>query len=196
MRSGSAKAGQKKFSEVVKMKEKDFVAYEYATKKVSNANKIKAIDLYESFGWEVTGTTPAQTLGSVTLSLRRDRKIAHRQELVKLQREAEELVEVGNKLEKSKTFGASVFAYIFGCVAALVLGGGMSLVMTVGGLAATIGGVALGVVGLVGCTVNYPIYAKIADRKTRSVLPLIDDNDEKIADTLEKGNDLLKADEF
>ena len=178
------------------MKEKDFVAYEYATKKVNAKDKVKAVDLYESFGWEVTGVSPARSLGSVTLTLRRDRKIAHRQELNRLQREAEELSEVGANLEKSKTFGASVFAYIFGCVAALVLGGGMSLVMTVGGLTATIGGIALGVAGIVMCAINYPIYAKIADKKTREVLPLIDDNDEKFAVTLEKGNELMTADEI
>lgn len=178
------------------MKEKDFVAYEYATKTVNGKDKAKTVDLYESFGWEVTDVTPDRLLGNVTLSLRRDRKIAHRQELNKLQRSAEELVAVGDDLEKSKTRGANVFAYIFGCVAALVLGGGMSLVMTIGGLAATAGGIALGVVGLVGCAVNYPIYCRIADKKTRTVLPLIDDNEEKLALTLEKGNDLLKADEI
>lgn len=34
------------------MKEKDFVAYEYATKKVNAKDKVKAVDLYESFGWK------------------------------------------------------------------------------------------------------------------------------------------------
>ena len=76
----------------------------------------------------------------------------------------------------------------------LVLGGGMSLVMLhPESIPAFIGGVALGIVGIVLCGVNYPIYKKLEDKKTRQMLPAIDDNEEKLAVILEKGNELLQG---
>lgn len=176
------------------MKEQDFVSYEYMTKTVKVKNQTKAADMYESFGWEITSTTPS-VVDNVTLSFKRDRKLKHKQELTKLQRRAEQLFDVSEKLEKSKTTSASVFAYIFGCIAALILGGGMSLTMLYSeSLPAMIGGIALGVVGLALCGINYLIYNKLVEKKTRQVLPLIDDNEEKLANTLEQGNELLHAD--
>lgn len=35
---------------------------------------------------------------------------------------------------------------------------------------------------------------KMVEKKTGELLPIIDDNEEKLANILEKGNDLLKAD--
>lgn len=61
---------------------------------------------------------------------------------------------------------ANVFAYTFGGISAVVMGAGMSLVMTeVGeaiGLAnAMVPGIVIGVVGMVMALVNYPIYKGI-----------------------------------
>lgn len=61
---------------------------------------------------------------------------------------------------------ANVFAYIFGGISALIMGSGMSLVMT--DIGATLGmsstmvpGIVIGVVGLLMAIINYPIYNKI-----------------------------------
>ena len=62
---------------------------------------------------------------------------------------------------------ANVFAYIFGSISAIVMGAGMSLVMTP--IAEKMGlggdpmvyGIIIGVVGLVMTIVNYPIYKGI-----------------------------------
>ncbi len=61
---------------------------------------------------------------------------------------------------------ANVFAYTFGSIAALVMGSGMSLVMTdVGeklGMAETMTpGIVIGVVGMLMAIVNFPIYKKL-----------------------------------
>ncbi len=176
------------------MQEKDFVTYEYVTKTAKPQDRTKAIDLYESFGWEVTSvaSTPA---GGLTLSLRRDRKLPHRQELLRLERQAEELFAAIEKQDRAKTLGASVFGYLFGCGGALVLGGGMSLCMLLtGNIPAMIGGIVLGVAGIAMCAVTYPIYQKIAARKTKQLLPSIDENEERLANLLEQGNALLRAD--
>ena len=67
---------------------------------------------------------------------------------------------------------ANVFAYTFGSIAAVVMGSGMSLVMTeigaVLGMAnPMIPGIAIGVVGLVMALVNYPIYKSILKSRKR-----------------------------
>ena len=174
------------------MQEKDFVSYEYRTVSVKAKDQARVMDLYEAFGWEVTGTSPA--LDGITLSLKRDRHIPHKQELVKLERQAEDTFSRIGGLERSKTQGASAFSYIFGCIAALILGGGMSLVMLVeGSIPALVGGIVLGIIGIVLCGVNYPIYKRLASQKTKALLPVIDEAEEKLANLLERGNDLLSA---
>lgn len=176
------------------MQEKNFVSFEYKTKTVKSENQTKAIDMYEAFGWEITGTTPTLADG-VTLSLKRDRKQKHKQELTKLERQAEDIFGTICGLHRAKTSGASVFSYIFGIISALVLGGGMCLVMLIeNSVPAIVGGVILGIIGIVLCGINYPIYSRLVARKTKQLLPVIDDNEEKLANVLEKGNDLLNAD--
>ncbi len=59
---------------------------------------------------------------------------------------------------------------------------------------AFVGGIVLGIAGIVLCGINYLIYKKISEKKTKTLLPIIDDNEEKLANILEKGNDLLKTD--
>ncbi len=61
---------------------------------------------------------------------------------------------------------ANIFAYIFGSLGAIVMGGGMSLVMT--DIAETVGlteplipGIIIGVAGMLMAGLNYPIYKGI-----------------------------------
>ena len=62
---------------------------------------------------------------------------------------------------------ANVFAYVFGSISAIIMGAGMSLVMT--DIAETIGlgidpmlpGIVIGVVGMIMALLNYPIYKGI-----------------------------------
>ncbi len=175
------------------MEEKNFVAYEYKTRTVKAEDQPRLADMYEAFGWEITSASPAVG-GGVALSLKRDRKIVHKQELNKTERQAENVFETLASLRRSETLGASVFAYIFGLIGALMLGGGMSLIMTIqNSVPALAGGIVLGVVGLALCGINYMIYKKLALKKTEKVQPAIDENEEKLANLLEKGNELLAA---
>ena len=62
---------------------------------------------------------------------------------------------------------AYIFTYTFGVVSSLILGTGMSLAMGVigGGTSLMIAlGVIIGCVGIVGVSVNYPIYKKILEK--------------------------------
>ena len=61
---------------------------------------------------------------------------------------------------------ANVFAYVFGSISAIIMGAGMSLVMTdIGAILglgeAMIPGIAIGVVGMAMALLNYPIYKGI-----------------------------------
>ena len=81
-------------------------------------------------------------------------------------------------LEKLKTLDArvkrpaNVFAYLFGSISAIIMGAGMSLVMT--DIGATVGiaqpmlpGIVIGIVGMVMAIINYPIYKKFLNSRKK-----------------------------
>ena len=67
------------------------------------------------------------------------------------------------KLDRRAKFPATVFTYSWGIAFALVFGTGMSLAMQVIGNSMPLG-ILVGVVGLIGCGVNYPIYKKLLEK--------------------------------
>ncbi len=67
---------------------------------------------------------------------------------------------------------ANVFAYVFGSISAIIMGSGMSLVMTEIGELLPAGdpmviGIVVGVIGLVLAVVNYPIYKGILNGRKK-----------------------------
>ena len=70
------------------------------------------------------------------------------------------------KLDNKAKLPATVFTYSFGIISALVFGTGMCLAMQVigSGLTALVIGIVIGIVGLVGCGVNYPIYKRMLEK--------------------------------
>ena len=70
------------------------------------------------------------------------------------------------KLDNKAKLPATIFTYTCGIVSALVFGTGMCLAMKVigGGLAGMILGIIVGIIGLIGCGVNYPIYKKMLEK--------------------------------
>lgn len=68
------------------------------------------------------------------------------------------------KLDAKAKLPATVFTYSFGIVSALVLGVGMCLAMGQIGSGTTfsfVSGIVIGIVGMIGMGVNYPIYKKL-----------------------------------
>lgn len=177
------------------MENKDYVTYEYCTKKVKLTDQAKMIDFYEAFGWEIT--TMDKTFDGVLLSFKRDRKLQHKQELSRLERKAEEHAALLKQFEQSKTRGATIFTVLFGILSVLILGGGMSMTLLEEyRLSFLVVGIILGVLGMVLCVINYFIYKKMVDRKTHQVLPLIDEQNEQLANILEQGNSLLMTNDI
>ena len=70
------------------------------------------------------------------------------------------------KLDTKAKLPATVFTYSFGIISALVFGTGMCLAMQVigSGLTGLVLGVVVGIAGLIGCGVNYPIYKKMLEK--------------------------------
>ena len=70
------------------------------------------------------------------------------------------------ELDAKVTRPANVFAYIFGSIGAIIMGSGMSLVMT--DIGSSIGvadnmapGIIIGIVGMLMAIINYPLYKKL-----------------------------------
>lgn len=70
------------------------------------------------------------------------------------------------KLDAKAKNPARIFAYTFGIVAALILGVGMCLAMKVigSGTLAFVAGIVIGIIGIVLCGINYPIYTKMLEK--------------------------------
>ena len=67
---------------------------------------------------------------------------------------------------------ANVFAYTFGSISAIIMGAGMSLVMTdigatIGIASALVPGIAIGVVGLVMALLTHPMYKGILNSRKK-----------------------------
>lgn len=71
------------------------------------------------------------------------------------------------KLDNKAKMGANIFGFTFGIIMALVLGIGMCLSMKVIGDGSTLWfamGIIIGIIGLAGVSVNYPIYVKLLEK--------------------------------
>lgn len=70
------------------------------------------------------------------------------------------------KLDAKAKRPANIFAFTFGIISCLVFGVGMCMGMKVLGSTTTtfILGIIIGIIGMVGCGVNYPIYKKILEK--------------------------------
>lgn len=71
------------------------------------------------------------------------------------------------KLDAKAKRPAAIFTYTFGIIAALITGVGMCLSMNVIGSGTTamfVLGVLIGIIGLVGMGINYPVYRKLLEK--------------------------------
>lgn len=80
---------------------------------------------------------------------------------------------------------ANIFGYTYGSISAIIMGAGMSLVMTeigtiIGLASPMVPGIAIGVVGLAMALSTYPIYKKILSSRKKKFAPQILALSEKI----------------
>ena len=98
----------------------------------------------------------------------------------KYQSQEEDTMTRLRKLDESATSKATVVALVLGIVGALILGTGMSLIMTdlavllgMTGMTNVIVGIVLGVFGIVLVALAYPMYSKILKRERERIAPEI-----------------------
>ena len=84
------------------------------------------------------------------------------------------------KLDASATSKATVIALVLGIVGALILGMGMSLIMTdlavllgMTGMINIIVGIIAGVLGIILAALAYPVYSKVLKREREKIAPEI-----------------------
>ena len=82
------------------------------------------------------------------------------------------------ELDRKVKRPANVFSYVFGSISAIIMGAGMSLVMTdigatIGMTSAMIPGIVIGVIGMLAAIANYPIYKRIMDARKKKHAPEI-----------------------
>lgn len=71
------------------------------------------------------------------------------------------------KLDRKAKNPANIFAYTFGIIMCLIFGVGMCLGMKVIGPATTtffVLGIVLGIIGIIGMSINYSIYKKLLEK--------------------------------
>ena len=70
------------------------------------------------------------------------------------------------KLDNKAKLPATIFTYSLGIVSTLIFGLGMCLAMQVigEGTVELVLGIVVGIVGIIGCGINYPIYKKLLEK--------------------------------
>ena len=69
------------------------------------------------------------------------------------------------KLDRKAKLPATIFTYTWGIIFALVFGTGLCFGMQVigSGITSMVIGIIIGIIGMIGCGVNYPIYKKMLE---------------------------------
>lgn len=175
--------------EETKRESSNFIGYEYKDVTVTHGMEALWTDSMGSFGWALEGSTTSLTKGmnTVNLKFKRDRKIRNKAEITRLQRQFEAVVKEIESLEKSKTLGASAFAFGFGIIGTAFMAG--SVFSYTGGLIPL--SIILAVPGFIGWILPYFSYVRISNKRTASVTPLIDQQYDVIYETCEKASGLL-----
>ena len=81
------------------------------------------------------------------------------------------------KLDSKAKLPATIFTYSFGIISSLVVGTGMCFAMQVlgSGIISMVFGIILGIIGFVGCGVNYPLYKKMLEKgKSRYAYEIVE----------------------
>jgi len=78
------------------------------------------------------------------------------------------------KLDNQAKLPANIFTYSCGIISALVFGTGMCLAMQVIGNSMALG-IIIGIIGMIGCGANYPIYKRmLAKRKAKYAYEIVE----------------------
>lgn len=167
-----------------------YVQYEYLNVSATADNAPLLLDCYENFGWTQDERHFSPDTGrTVTLHLKRDRKIINRMELTRLQRNFEGCLQEIKLLERSRKQLASIWAAVLAIIGTAFMAGAVFAVTNDPPLYPLM--VLLAVPGFAGWVLPYFIYHRLFARQHRKVQPLIDAKYQEIDQLCEKGHALL-----
>lgn len=168
----------------------NFVGYEYKEITVSAAKASLYLDSYKNFGWhENEHFLLEKSLGSVTLHLRRDRKISNKMELTRLQRNFEASMEELDTLEHSKASKPQVIALTVGMIGTVFMAGSTFAVTATPPLIWLC--ILLAIPGFIGWAAPYFLYSFLVKKRIEIVTPLIEQKYDEIYELCQKGNELI-----
>jgi hypothetical protein len=161
-------------------------SYEYTTIRVVRAEESLHREVHESFGWVLDGCVRARE--TVTLELKRDRRIRNRPVVAELQRTAEAALAAIERLERSKTATASAVAWSVGVAGAAFFAGAVFSLDA--GLVPLF--LYLGFHGVLCWVAPHFVHTRLRHRRTAKVAPLIDREYEVLHEAAERARGLLK----
>ncbi len=168
----------------------DFIPYEYLTLQVERELEPLYSDTYRNLGWTVEGYgTSLPNPNTVTLKLKRDRRIRNRQAVLEQQRAAEHALATIASLEHSKDTAPMAAALGAGIIGSGLLAGSVFAITANLWLL----GIPLGLVGLAGWAAGYFAHGRVKANRVAKVTPLIDREYETVYAAGEQTAQLLAA---
>lgn len=82
----------------------------------------------------------------------------------------QDAIEQLQKLDKSVTKKGMIVSLVVGIISALVLGTGMSMIME---WSLFVPGIIIGLIGIIGCGIAYPLYLKVTAKEKAKITPEI-----------------------
>ena len=183
---------------------KDFVAYEYLSINVISKKEDLYIDCYENFGWKLTNTINSGLVDRedyyinnsnindnklVNLKFKRDRKIPNKAKVIALQNKCENALKELNRLEKEPNSKGTIYACLVAVVGTILLAISVFLITSIN--PTYILGMFIGIIGLVGWLLAYPMYKKTKIKQEQINTPLIEEQYTIIYDSCEQAQKLL-----
>lgn len=169
---------------------KNYIGYEYKQISVSEEQVSFYLDCYENFGWVTDDRRPlTKNLSTVTIYLKRDRKIVNKMELTRLQRNFEACIREIDVLEQSKTQVAVMWSLIVGIVGTAFMAGAVFAVIHEPPLYVLM--VLFAIPAFIGWILPYFLYRHIRQVRREKVQPMIEEKREEIYQLCEKGHSLL-----
>ncbi|MGM9604010.1 MAG: hypothetical protein ACI3XG_02995 [Faecousia sp.] len=148
------------------------------------------MDCYENFGWEPDENIVATSqFHTVTLRMKRDRKIVNKMELTRLQRNFEASANEIDRLEQSKTSMATLWSLAVGIIGTAFMAGSVFAVTHEPPIYWLC--ILLAVPGFLGWILPYFVFRHTMLARTKKIQPIIEAKQEEIYEICKKGHDLL-----
>ncbi len=170
--------------------EHTYIGYEYKEISIAGKDASFFLDCYENFGWIPDEKYPTDySVGTITIHLKRNRKIINKMELTRLQRNFESCMREIQLLERSKKQTATVWAMIVGVIGTVFMAGSVFAVTSESPHYVLM--ILLAIPAFAGWILPVFIYHYKLQKQSYKVQPFIEAKYEEIYQLCEKGHSLL-----